>query len=115
MPTSLVLDPDRALPAEPGVRAIARRVYAQTRDLPLVCMHGHVEASVFADDAPFPDPAALLVTPDHYVTRMLASQGLSLDALGVPRCDGGPVESDPRSIWRRWTATRSETLTLDKP
>src|SRR4051794_30278890 len=68
MPSSLTLHPDRALPADPQLRSIARTVYAQTKDLPLVCMHGHVEAQVFADDAPFPDPSALLITPDHYVT-----------------------------------------------
>jgi glucuronate isomerase len=101
MPSPLALHPDRALPAEPQLRSIARTVYAQTRDLPLVCMHGHVEAGAFADNAPFPDPAALLITPDHYVTRMLVSQGMALEDLGVARTDGGPVETDPRAIWRR--------------
>ena len=66
-----------------------------------MCMHGHVEAQVFADNAPFPDPSALLITPDHYVTRMLASQGMALEDLGVGRLDGGAVESDARAIWRR--------------
>src|SRR3954463_4233716 len=70
MPSPLSLHPDRALPADPVLRSIARTVYGQTKDLPLVCMHGHVEAQVFADNAPFPDPSALLITPDHYVTRM---------------------------------------------
>lgn len=84
------------------MRAVARAIYEQTRDLPLVCMHGHVDASVFAVDAAFADPAALLVTPDHYVTRMLISQGAAPEDLGVPRVDGGPVETDPRRIWRRF-------------
>jgi len=108
----LVLHPDRALPPDPAVRAVARALYAQTRDLPLVCMHGHVEAEVFADDAPFPDPARLLVTPDHYVTRMIVSQGGHLADLGVPHLEGTDghtgtdgagraVEQDPRAIWRR--------------
>lgn len=101
MPSPLTLHPDRALPAEPGVRSVARAIYGQTADLPLVCMHGHVEASAFADNAAFPDPAALLITPDHYVTRMLVSQGMSPEDLGVARTDGGPVETDPRAIWRR--------------
>jgi glucuronate isomerase len=100
----LQLHPDRALPAEPGVREIARRLYAETGPLPLVCMHGHMDSAVLADDQPFADPAQLLVVPDHYVTRMLVSQGVSLDALGVPRLDGGPVEADPREIWRRFCA-----------
>lgn len=96
----LHLHGDRALPAEPGVREIARRLYERTRDLPLVCMHGHVDASLFAEDSPFADPASLLVKPDHYVTRMLASQGIGLDQLGVGDADGGKVEQDPRSVWR---------------
>ena len=101
MPSPLVLNPDRALPSDPVQRGIARTIYEQTRGLPLVCMHGHVEASVFADDTAFPDPAALLITPDHYVTRMLVSQGLRLADLGVPSGDSRPVEGDPRANWRR--------------
>ena len=100
----LELDDDRLLPAEPSVRALAREIYAQIRDLPLISMHGHVEASVLARDEPFPDPAQLLVVPDHYVTRMLVSQGARLEDLGVPRRDGGPVETDGRAIWRRFCA-----------
>src|SRR4029453_11953353 len=72
----------------------------KTKDLPLICMHGHVEPEVFADDVPFADPAQLLIVPDHYVFRMLASQGIEPARLGVPRLDGGPVESDSRNIWR---------------
>ncbi|MFC0672705.1 glucuronate isomerase [Brachybacterium hainanense] len=94
------LHPHRALPAEPGVREIAVRIHEQTAPLPIVAMHGHVEASVFADDEPFADPAQLLIVPDHYVTRMMASQGIPLESLGVPRRDGGPVETDSRQIWR---------------
>jgi glucuronate isomerase len=63
-------------------------------------MHGHVEPEVFADDTPFADPAQLLIVPDHYVFRMLASQGIEPARLGVPRLDGGPVETDSRTIWR---------------
>lgn len=99
---SLRLHPDRALPADTDTRTVARRLYEETRSLPLLCMHGHVDAAVLAEDRPFDDPAQLLVTPDHYVTRMLVSQGMSLDALGVPRLDGGEVEADSREIWRRF-------------
>lgn len=94
------LHPDRALPADPGTRAVAREIFAATRDLPVVSMHGHVDVSVFARDEPFGDPASLLVVPDHYLVRMLVSQGVPHDALGVPRLDGRPVETDPRAIWR---------------
>ena len=98
--SSLQLDPDRALPFPVEQRDIAREIYGETKDLPLICMHGHVEPEVFADDLPFADPAQLLIVPDHYVFRMLASQGIEPARLGVPRLDGGPVETDSRRIWR---------------
>jgi glucuronate isomerase len=98
--SSLQLDHDRALPFPPEQRSIAREIYAETKDLPLICMHGHVEPEVFADDLPFADPAQMLIVPDHYVFRMLASQGIEPARLGVPRLDGGPVETDSRKIWR---------------
>ncbi|MEU4693987.1 glucuronate isomerase [Actinoplanes sp. NPDC023714] len=98
------LHPDRALPADPVLRPLAREIFASTRDLPIVSMHGHVDAAVFAADEPFADPAALFVTPDHYLVRMLLSRGVPHDALGVPRRDGRPVETDPRAIWRTFAA-----------
>ena len=101
--TSLVLAADRAFPADPSTRAVARLIYATTRDLPLICMHGHVPVEIFAEDQPFPDPARLLVVPDHYVTRMLYSQGIPLEALGISGA-GAPAEADPREIWRRFCA-----------
>jgi glucuronate isomerase len=104
MATPLTLHEDRALPADPGTRLVARRIYDQTRSLPLVCMHGHVEAEALADNGPFRDPSQLLVVPDHYVTRMLVSQGIRPEQLGVPRRDGGPVETDSRAIWRLFCA-----------
>jgi glucuronate isomerase len=97
---TLQLDDDRALPAEPGIRAVAREVYAATRNLPLVCMHGHVDAALLADDLPFGDPASLLITPDHYVIRLIHAAGVPLEALGVPAADNDDVEQDPRRIWR---------------
>jgi glucuronate isomerase len=103
-PSTLQLHPDRALPLDERQRAVARELYAATKDLPIVAMHGHVEAEVVAADAPFADPAQLLVVPDHYVTRMLVSQGVAPADLGVPRVDGGPVETDSREIFRRFCA-----------
>lgn len=102
--TALHLHPDRALPADPAVRTVARRIYAATNKLPLVCMHGHVDATVLADDAAFADPAQLLVVPDHYVTRLLVSQGIPLDELGVERSDGRASPADSREVWRRFCA-----------
>ncbi|HZU83651.1 MAG TPA: glucuronate isomerase, partial [Polyangiaceae bacterium] len=95
-----ILSDDRLFPAEPAVRDIARRLYAGVRGLPIVSPHGHTDPAWFADDRPFADPASLLVVPDHYVYRMLYSQGVALESLGVPRRDGAPVEGDSREIWR---------------
>lgn len=94
------LHPDRLFPADPAIRAVARRLYATVRDLPIISPHGHTDPQWFADNAPFPDPAALLLTPDHYVFRMLYSQGVSLEAFGVARIDGGETQRDARRIWR---------------
>lgn len=96
------LDDNRLFPTDPAQRNVARELYAAARNAPLVCPHGHTEARWFAEDAPFPDPATLFVTPDHYVFRMLCSAGVDLADLGVPRVDGGPVETDARRIWRRF-------------
>jgi glucuronate isomerase len=90
--------PDRLLPADPDVRVIARRLYAAVRDLPVVSPHGHVDARLLLADEPFRDPASLLVTPDHYVTRLLHASGVPLEALGVGQ---GPLdEQAARSVWR---------------
>jgi glucuronate isomerase len=106
--STLRLDPDRLLPAEPGERAIARRLYETVRELPLVSPHGHVDPRLLLDDQPFPDPAALFVTPDHYVTRLLHADGVGLDALGVGQ--GRPSEPASRRAWRtvceRWELFR---------
>ena len=93
-------DPDRLFPAEPGLRDLARGLYDGVRGLPIISPHGHCDPIWFAENARFPDPAQLFVVPDHYVFRMLVSQGISLDALGVPRSDGTRSDADPRDIWR---------------
>jgi glucuronate isomerase len=66
-----LLSDDRLFPAEPSVRAIARRLYGEVRALPIVSPHGHTDPAWFARNEPFPDPSTLLVIPDHYVFRML--------------------------------------------
>ncbi|SLN63281.1 glucuronate isomerase [Pseudooctadecabacter jejudonensis] len=95
-------DPDRLYPAEPRQRDLARALYQSVADLPIISPHGHCDPRWFAENDRFPDPAALFVTPDHYVFRMLVSQGVTLPDLGIARTDGGPVEGDPRVIWRRF-------------
>jgi glucuronate isomerase len=100
----LVLDPNRLFPADPATRTLARRLYDTVAALPIVSPHGHTDPAWFADDTPFADATALFITPDHYVFRMLHSQGIALESLGIPRRDGGPVETDARAIWRTFAA-----------
>lgn len=91
----LSLHPDRLLPAEPGTRAIARRLYDEISGLPIISPHGHTDPEWWASDAPFGNATELLLHPDHYVFRMLYSQGVSLEALGI-----GNSSADPRESWR---------------
>jgi glucuronate isomerase len=102
MSSVVTLHEDRLFPSDPSERAIARRLYREVRDLPIVSPHGHTDPQWFADDEPFSDPASLLIIPDHYVFRMLYSQGVALEDLGVPACDGRLVERDPRAIFLRF-------------
>jgi glucuronate isomerase len=95
----LVLSPDRLFPADPHTRDIARRLHAGIAHLPIISPHGHTDPAWFARNAPFENPSALFIEPDHYVYRMLYSQGISLDALGVRRADGSRAEVDPRDAW----------------
>lgn len=92
-----MLHPDRLFPAEPDTRAIARRLYGAVEKLPIVSPHGHTQARRFAENRAFPDPASLFILPDHYVYRMLYSQGLPMEQMGLG--NGGKLE-DPRGVWR---------------
>ncbi|MFC0245495.1 glucuronate isomerase [Falsochrobactrum ovis] len=94
------LNPDRLFPIEADARQIARRLYKSVENLPIISPHGHTEPVWYARNEPFPDPASLFVKPDHYIFRMLYSQGISLESLGIPRKDGSLVETDARKIWR---------------
>ena len=93
-----LLHDDRLFPADPDTRAIARRLYASVRDLPILSPHGHTQASWFAANQPFPDPAKLFIQPDHYVHRMLYSQGVRLQDLEI----GAEQIRDPRRVWRNF-------------
>src|SRR4051812_9681863 len=95
---------DRLFPADPTTRVLARRLYEHVRDLPIVSPHGHTDPRWYAENAAFPDPARLFVVPDHYIFRMLYSQGVALEDLGIGigKPNGTPVETDPRKIWRRF-------------
>jgi glucuronate isomerase len=97
-----VLHPDRALPAEPTQRAIARELYGAIAGLPIISMHGHIDVGSIRRNDAFGDPAELFIIPDHYVVRMLVSQGLRHQDLGVRSLDGSAVETDHREVWRRF-------------
>ncbi|MBN1642757.1 MAG: glucuronate isomerase [Anaerolineae bacterium] len=95
------LPEDRYFDPNPAQRKVAMELYASVAGLPIVSPHGHVDPRLFADpDYQFGTPTEMLIIPDHYVFRMLYSQGIPLEDLGVPRIDGGPVEQDHRKIWQ---------------
>lgn len=95
MPQKLCLHPDRLFPGDPDARTVARRLYAEIAGLPIISPHGHTDPEWWATDAPFGNASELLLHPDHYVFRMLYSQGVRLEDLGI-----GNPEADPRESWR---------------
>ena len=97
------LSPDRCFDPDPAQRDLARQLYNEVKDLQLVSPHGHVDPALLSDpDATLGSPADLFIIPDHYVFRMLYSQGVPLEDLGVPTRDGSPTATDGRAIWRRF-------------
>lgn len=101
-PRPLQLHEDRYFDPNPPVRRLARELYKETRDLSIVGPHGHVPPALLAENESFPEPASLIIKPDHYVFRLLYSQGVAMKDLGIPTEDGTPVETDPRAIWQRF-------------
>ena len=98
-----MLHDHRLFPAEGGARAIAAKLYETVKNLPIISPHGHTDPQWFAENKPFPNPTALFIQPDHYIFRMLYSQGISLQSLGVPQqgAKGDATASvDPREVWR---------------
>ncbi len=93
------LHKDRLFPAEEKTRGIARSLYEGIKDLPIISPHGHTDPSWYAGNINFSNPAELFIIPDHYLIRMLCSQGYSHSELGVKALDGGPYETNPRKIW----------------
>ena len=100
MSRKIIMHEDRLFSSDPTQRQIARRLYGEIKDLPIVSPHGHTDPRWYADNIAFSDPVELFLIPDHYLFRMLYSQGVSLEKLGIPRIDGGSVERDSRKIWR---------------
>ena len=100
MSAKLRLHYDRLFPAEASTREIARALYESVEKLPIISPHGHTDPSWFADNQPFADPAELLIVPDHYVFRMLYSQGSPLESLGIGTDPGKRSEEQSRRIWQ---------------
>jgi glucuronate isomerase len=98
------LHPDRLFPSSSEVRPIARRLYSLVSDLPIISPHGHTDPRWFAENVAFTNATELLLTPDHYLFRMLCSQGIELDHLAVPRADGSVRLDDAREAWRLFAA-----------
>ncbi len=95
-----MLNEERYFDSNPAIRKIAKELYDKVKNLPIISPHGHVDPRLFAQNKPFPDPTELFIIPDHYIYRMLYSQGYSLEELGIPTIDGSPVENDRRKIWQ---------------
>ena len=95
--------PDRLLPSEPYKRDIAREILKTVENLPIISPHGHCDPKWFSQNKRFPDPAQLFVVSDHYIFRMLVSQGLKLNELGVQSLDGSVFENDPQKIWKKFS------------
>lgn len=95
-----ILDEYRFFEPDETIRQIAYELYLNVKDLPIISPHGHVEAKLLANNEPFPDPTELIIIPDHYIYRVLYSQGVPLESLGIPTIDGTSVEKDHRKIWQ---------------
>ena len=104
MASPLRLHPDRLFPADDTTRSIARRLFAQVEKLPIISPHGHTDPAWFATDAPFEDATSLFLWPDHYVLRMLYSQGIDLSDLGIAPAGGKAAATDRRAVWKTFAA-----------
>jgi glucuronate isomerase len=94
-----ILHQDRLFPAEEKTREIARSLHGMIKELPIISPHGHTDPSWYAENINFKNPADLFIIPDHYLIRMLCSQGYTHAELGVATLDGTPYEKDPEKIW----------------
>lgn len=98
--SSFELNEDRFFSPVPEVRKLAREIYESIKNYPIVSPHGHVDPALFSENKPFPHPTKLFLTPDHYLYRMLYSQGIPMESLGVPDKNGNAEETDARKIWK---------------
>ncbi len=98
--SDFVLNEDRFFDPDPDVRKIARELYESVKDFPIISPHGHVDPNIFVDNKPFPNPTELFLAPDHYIYRMLYSQGISLESLDIPQREGKRLGHDSKKVWK---------------
>jgi glucuronate isomerase len=98
--SDFILHEDRFFDSDPAIRTAAKEIFDEVKDLPIVSPHGHVDPKIFVENFPFPNPTELFITPDHYVFRMLYSQGISLEDLDIPQKNGKRLGKDPRKVWQ---------------
>ena len=108
MAPELTLHEDRLFSADGAVRQISRRIYAETKDLPIISPHGHVPPAWMSENLSFGNPTRLLLTPDHYINRILHANGVELSELGVPVTRTDMTEADNRAAWRTFCAHWSD-------
>ncbi|OQA19667.1 MAG: Uronate isomerase [Chloroflexi bacterium ADurb.Bin360] len=88
-----MLTSDRFFDPNPAQKAAALELYALISDLPIVSPHGHVDPALFSTEGRrFGNPVELLIQPDHYILRMLVSQGLTYEQL--------LSQENPRQVWQ---------------
>ncbi|MFU8946303.1 glucuronate isomerase [Mycetocola zhadangensis] len=99
----LQLDPDRLFPVDSATRSLARALYEQVENLPIISPHGHVDPAILVEDTKFDDPAELFIRYDHYVTRLMHAAGIDLARLGIPNRRSGEPVALPREVWRTFS------------
>ena len=99
----LILHPDRLFSIDTAVRSVARRLFQEVEELPIVSPHGHTNPAWFANNTSFGNPTELFIIPDHYLFRMLYSQGIPLEELGISSSEGTYIENDPLKIWNKFS------------
>ena len=91
---------DRHLTSNEKALPLAREIFAQMNKWPIISPHGHVAAELILENKQFSNPVELLIKPDHYLTRMLFSQGISYEKLDLPNKSAVVKGISPQEIWR---------------
>ncbi len=111
----LIFPEERIFGPDPRQRDLAMYLYQRVAALPLVSPHGHVSPRLFSDpQATFGNAAELFIQPDHYVFRMLYSQGIPLERLGISPVQGDERRPSPRSLPPTGEGADSESLAPER-